>query len=171
MRNVFWLREGVIAGRSGPNRDAWSPKELAGGRIGAVLSVNDGELVHSDDLCAIGINYSCIPLSDAAPPQPGDLQACVDALPKALRFVLSSIKTGRSVLVHCSSGKDRTGMFLTYYLCATESLAPARAIEEVRRVRPVALSAEGWETFALDVLRELVPDQLEQGKDGRNAVA
>jgi protein-tyrosine phosphatase len=88
-----------------------------------------------------------------------------------LRFVLSSIKTGRSVLVHCSSGKDRTGMFLTYYLCATESLAPARAIEEVRRVRPVALSAEGWETFALDVLRELVPDQLEQGKDGRNAVA
>ena len=121
MRNVFWLREGAIAGRSGPNRA-----------------------------------YSCVPLSDAAPPLPGDLQTCVDALPKALRFVLSEIESERCVLVHCTSGKDRTGMFLTYYLCATEGLAPTRAIEEVRRVRPVALSAEGWETFTLDVMRELV---------------
>jgi protein-tyrosine phosphatase len=158
MRNVFWLREGVIAGRSGPNRDAWSPEELAGGGIGAVLSVNDGELVHSEDFCAVGIDYSCVPLSDAAPPQPGDLRTCVDALPKALRFALSSIESGRRVLVHCTSGKDRTGMFLTYYLCATEGLAPAHAVEQVRIVRPVALSADGWETFTLDVLRELLPD-------------
>lgn len=171
MRNVFWLREGVIAGRSGPNRDAWNPKELADGGIGAVLSVNDGELVHSEDLCAVGINYSCVPLSDAAPPQPGDLQTCVDALPRALRFALSSIESGRGVLVHCRSGKDRTGMFLTYYLCATEGLTPPRAIEEVRRVRPIALSAEGWETLTLDVLRELKPNRLEEGDDGRIAVA
>ncbi len=158
MRNVFWLREGVIAGRSGPNRDAWNPSELAGGGIGAVLSVNDGELVHSGDLSAIGISYRCIPLSDAAPPQHGDRQTCVDALPKALRFVLGSIESGRRVLVHCSAGKDRTGMFLAYFLCATEGLAPTRAIEEVRRVRPIALSAEGWEAFTQDVLRELVPE-------------
>jgi hypothetical protein len=39
------------------------------------------------------------------------------------------------VLVHCSSGKDRTGMFLSYYLCATEGMAPSRAIQEIRRVR------------------------------------
>jgi protein-tyrosine phosphatase len=166
MRNVFWLREGVIAGRSGPNRDAWSPKEFAAAGIGAVLSVNDGELVHSDDLSAVGVDYRCVPLSDSAPPQPGDLQICVEALPRALGFVVSSIESGRSVLVHCSSGKDRTGMFLSYYLCVREGLAPARAIEHVRRVRPIALSAEGWETFTLDVLRQLV-----RGKDGRIAVA
>ena len=155
MRSIFWLREGVIAGRSGPNRNAWNLRELAGGGIGAVLSVNDGELVHAGDLAEIGIDYSCVPLSDAAPPQPGDLRTCIDALPKALRFVLGSIESGRRVLVHCSSGKDRTGMFLAYFLCATEGLAPTRAIEEVRRVRPVALSAEGWEVFTLEVLREL----------------
>jgi protein-tyrosine phosphatase len=166
MRNVFWLREGVIAGRSGPNRDAWTPKELAASGIGAVLSVNDGELVHPDELSVVGVNYNCIPLSDAAPPRPGDLQICVDALPRALRFVVSSIESGRSVLVHCSAGKDRTGMFLSYYLCVTEGLAPARAIEQIRHVRPIALSAEGWETFTLDVLRELV-----RGKDGRIAIA
>jgi len=165
MRKVFWLREGVIAGRSGPNRDAWSPEELAAGGIGAVLSVNDGELVHSDDLSAVGVIYSCVPLSDSAPPRPGDLKICLDALPRGLNFVVSSIESGRNVLVHCSSGKDRTGMFLSYYLCATEGLAPASAIEQVRRVRPIALSAEGWETLTLDVLRELV-----RAKDGRIAV-
>jgi protein-tyrosine phosphatase len=159
MRNVFWLRERVIAGRCGPNREAWNPKDLQGGGIGAVLSVNDGELVHSGDLRAMGIDYGGIPLSDAAPPQAGDLDACVKALPKALEFALSAIESGRSVLVHCSSGKDRTGMFLTYYLCMTEGLAPARAIEEVRRVRPIALSAEGWEAFTLDALRELLLEQ------------
>jgi protein-tyrosine phosphatase len=98
-------------------------------------------------------------LSAAAPPQFGDLHTCVAALPEGLSFVLASIASGRRVLVHCSSGKDRTGMFLTYYLCATEGLAPTRAIEEVRRVRPVALSAEGWETLTLDVLRELLPSR------------
>ena len=166
MRHIFWLREGVIAGRSGPNRDAWTAKELAAGGIGSVLSLNDGELVHSNDLSAAGISYSCIPLSDSAPPRSGDFQICVGALPRALSFVVSSIEAGRSVLVHCSSGKDRTGMFLSYYLCAVEGLAPVRAIEEIRRVRPIALSAEGWEAFALAVLRELV-----RGKDGRIAVA
>ncbi len=159
MRHLFWLREGVIAGRSGPNRDGWSVNELAEGGIGAVLSVNDGELVHSNDLSAAGISYSCIPLSDSAPPRPDDLQICVGALPRALSFAVSSIEAGRSVLVHCSSGKDRTGMFLSYYLCAVEGLAPVRAIGEVRRVRPIALSAEGWEAFALAVLRELVGEK------------
>ena len=166
MRHLFWLREGVIAGRSGPNRDTWSPEELTAGGIGAVLSVNDGELVHSNDLAAAGIDHSCIPLSDSAPPRHGDLQICVDALPKALSFVVTSIEAGRSVLVHCNSGKDRTGMFLSYYLCAKEGLAPARAVDEIRRVRPIALSAEGWEAFTLAVLRELT-----RGTRGRIAVA
>lgn len=156
MHNAFWLRKGVIAGRSGPNRDPWSPQELAAGGIGAVLSVNDGELVHPEDLHGSGIDYRCIPLSDAAPPRPGDVQICVEALPRALRFVLSSIESGRTVLVHCSSGKDRTGMLLTYYLCVTENLTATQAIDEVRRVRPIALSAEGWSGLTLDVLRELL---------------
>src|SRR5690349_13343596 len=79
MRNVFWLRPGVIGGRTGPNYDAWDPKDLAAGGIGAVLSVNDGELVRPDELAAAGIDYCCVPLSDAAPPQLGDLEICVSA--------------------------------------------------------------------------------------------
>lgn len=165
MRNVFWIREGVIGGRSGPNRDAWSPRDLAAGSVGAVLSVNDGELVRANELAEVDIDYCCVPLSDAAPPRPGDLEICVNALPRALSFVLRSIDFHRSVLVHCSSGKDRTGMFLSYFLCATEGLSPSDAIREVRRVRPIALSAEGWDRFAYQVLGELSPVNQMQRKE------
>lgn len=165
MRNVFWIREGVIGGRSGPNRDPWSPKDLVAGGVGAVLSVNDGELVHADELAAAGIAYCCVPLSDAAPPQPGDVEICVEALPRALSFALRSINGHRSVMVHCSSGKDRTGLFLSYFLCATEGLSPDEAVREVRRVRPIALSADGWEAFAYRVLGELrSPGSVRTGK-------
>ena len=155
MRNVFWLRPGVIGGRTGPNSDMWDPKDLAAGGIGAVLSVNDGEFVRPDELAAAGIDYCRVPLSDAAPPQPGDLEICINALPRALSFVVDSIGRHRGVLVHCRSGKDRTGLFLSYYLCVIEGLTPSEAIRELRRVRPVALSAEGWESFSYQVLAEL----------------
>jgi protein-tyrosine phosphatase len=155
MRNVFWLRPCIIGGRTGPNKDIWDPKELASGGIGAIVSVNDGELVHPEELAAAGIDYKCVPLSDAAPPQPGDLEICAAALPEALEFVVKSIKLGRSVLVHCRSGKDRTGMFLSYYLCKVEDLPAAKAIEQVKQVRPIALSADGWESFTLRVLDRL----------------
>jgi protein-tyrosine phosphatase len=152
MRNVFWLRPGVIGGRSGPNLDLWESSELAAGGIGAVLSVNDGELVRADELAAAGIDYRCVPLSDSAPPQPGDVQVCTAALPRALSFAVDTIARQRSVLVHCRSGKDRTGLFLCYYLCVTEGLTADEAVREVRRVRPIALSAEGWESFSYEVL-------------------
>jgi protein-tyrosine phosphatase len=156
MRHVFWLRSDAIGGRCGPNREAWDPQELALGGIGAVLSVNDGELVRPDELAAAGIDYCCVPLSDAAPPLDGDFEVCVNALPHALSFAVRSIAQRRRVLVHCSSGKDRTGMFLAYYLCVTNGLSPDNAIREVRRVRPIALSAGGWELFAQRVLGELI---------------
>ena len=88
MRNVFWLRPSIIGGRTGPNKDIWNPKELADGGVGAIVSVNDGELVHPEELAAVGIDYKCVPLSDAAPPHPGDLELCAAALPEALEFAL-----------------------------------------------------------------------------------
>ena len=155
MRNVFWLRPGIIGGRTGPDKDLWDPRELAEGGIGAIISVNDGESVHPDALAAVGIDYTCVPLSDMAPPMPGDLETCAAALPVALEFARASIESDKSVVVHCHSGKDRTGMFLTYYLCKMEGLSAEQAIEEVRRVRPIALSAEGWELFTREVLARL----------------
>lgn len=153
MQHVFWLIPGKLAGRPGPNQEPWSVDDLQRGGIGAVLSVNNGILVNPDDFHSRGMTYARIPFSDKAPPTPGDLEICLNALPKAYEFVSAEIHAGKAVMVHCTSGKDRTGLLLAYYLMRTAGLNIEQAIHQVRLVRPIALSAEGWDEFAREILR------------------
>lgn len=155
MQHVFWLRSNLIAGRSGPDLDPWFPEQLAAAGFGAVLSVNRANSVYADDLARAGLDYACIPMADNAPPRPGDFEHCVAMLPRAYDFLACVIDGGRIPLVHCTAGKDRTGLVLSDYLCRAEGFAPLDAIGEVRRVRPIALSARGYEDFALEVLTAL----------------
>ena len=152
MQHVFWLLPGVLAGRSGPTRDPWDLTQLHQAGIGAVLSVNDGACCHPDDFDQAGLHYQCTPLSANAPPQPGDLEHCILALPKALAFLDANTLEGRSTLVHCHSGKDRTGLLMAYYLARKFELSPEVAIARVREVRPIAFTAQGWDEFAREVL-------------------
>ena len=101
----------------------------------------------------------------AARVQPGSADLCLivdDPLEQALaeleRHGVEVIDGGRGALVHCSSGKDRTGLALCHYLCRREGYRPPQAVAELRRVRPISLSACGYEEFALEVL-----DALEGG--------
>jgi hypothetical protein len=149
---VFWLIPGKLAGRAGPDRDPWDLYALRAGGIRAVLSVNDGQECRLEDFVAHGIDYACVPFSTNTPPLPGDHRICLDALPKAHAFAAAHVAAGRAVLVHCTAGKDRTGLFLSYFLMRQAGLTPHGAIEAVRRVRPMALSAAGWDTFAREVL-------------------
>jgi protein-tyrosine phosphatase len=152
MQHVFWLLPGILAGRPGPNREPWQVDALRNAGVGAVLSVNDGELCHAEDLAAAGIDYRCLPLSANAPPREGDLQHCRAVLPQAYAFVWEKASAGVASLVHCYSGKDRTGLFMAYFLVRSQGLQPHDAIARIKDVRPIALSAEGWDQFALDVL-------------------
>jgi protein-tyrosine phosphatase len=152
MNHVFWLVPGVLAGRSGPNRDPWDAQDLRAGGIGAILSVNDGGACHPEDFAALGMSYRCIPLSDNEPPRDGDMEHCLVALPEAYDYVRGELDEQRAVLVHCRSGKDRTGLFMCYFLIRESGMSIDDAIAEVRRVRPIALSAEGWQDLAVAVL-------------------
>ncbi|MDH3688709.1 MAG: dual specificity protein phosphatase family protein [Gammaproteobacteria bacterium] len=152
MDKVFWVIDGQLAGRPGPDQDPWRLDALKTGGIGAVLSVNDGVLCHPRDFEAMGMSYACIPMSDNAPPFPGDHERCIKALPLAYEFAESEIDKGMGVLVHCSAGKDRTGLFLSYFLMRQYGFTITQAIGRVREVRPIALSAEGWDEFAPQVL-------------------
>ena len=153
MRHIFWLIPGVLAGRTGPSKDLWDLTEIRSNGIGAVLSVNHGELCHPADFMDAGLRYRCVPLSPNAPPEEGDLEHCKAALPVATGWVRELESAGIATLVHCHSGKDRTGLFMAHYLMESRGLSPEAAIAEVKRVRPIALSAPGWDDFALAVLR------------------
>lgn len=155
MHEVFWLLPNKLGGRPGPERSHWRLPALRDAGVGAVLSVNDGVLCHPKDFRALDIAYACIPLSDNAPPQPGDDAVCLEALPNAYRFVKQQLDDERVTIVHCSSGKDRTGLFLAYYLMQVNGLSAATAFDRIRSIRPIAFTAIGWDELALDVLRQV----------------
>lgn len=151
MEKVFWLREGLLAGRSGPNLDPWDLAEFKAGGFAAILSVNDGEMVHESLIRSLGINYANIPMSSNAPVRQGDKELCLKNLPHAMKFIGENSSNG-PVLIHCRSGKDRTGLVLAASLIATEASDVDAAMKEVLKVRPIAFSAEGWLDFSMDVL-------------------
>lgn len=155
MQHVFWLVKDELCGRPGPNHQPWQPSELAAAGIGAVLSVNNAESVDTENLVASGLTHLCVPLAAHAPPQEGELELCLQRLPLAYDFVLAHIDRGSSVLVHCRHGKDRTGLFMAYFLMRRQGLSPQNAIARVKEVRSIALTAEGWDEFAPSVLQAI----------------
>jgi protein-tyrosine phosphatase len=155
VKHVFWLVPGRLAGRAGPNREPWDPRALRAMGIDVVLSLNDGECCNRAEIAAADLDYRCIALPPNEPPQPGDEAICAASLPVAYDFVRAHHADDRIVLVHCSAGKDRTGLFMSYFLMREHGLDVDAAIARVRDVRPRALSAMGWETLARRVLADL----------------
>ncbi len=151
MNKVFWLKKGIIAGRTGPNADNWDLNEIKACGFSAILSVNDGEAVHETLISNLGMDYSNIPMSPNAPIRKGDKDFCLNNLPRAMAFIRKNLKTG-PILIHCRSGKDRTGMVLAAYLIEFEECSAKQAMDIVLDVRPIAFSAEGWVDFGIDVL-------------------
>ena len=152
MKHIFWLIEDQLCGRPGPNHEPWDAGELRSAGVGAVLSVNNADSVYVNEFSATGISHRCIPLAANAPPRDGDLELCLTRLPLAYEYALDEIGSGNSLLVHCRQGKDRTGLFMAYFLQQKLGISSAEAIDRVKTVRPIALSAEGWDQFAIDVL-------------------
>jgi len=152
MQHVFWLIDNEICGRPGPNHQPWNPEEFSAAGIGAILSVNFAESVYEDELTPHGISHKCVPLAANAPPAPDELELCLERLPVAYQFTRHHVEAGKSVLVHCRQGKDRTGLFMAYYLMRRNQLSVDEAIRQVKIVRPIAMSAEGWDLFVPEVL-------------------
>lgn len=153
MRHVFWL-ESRLAGRPGPTEEEWSAPALKRAGIDAILNVSEHEEPTSE--CrALGIDVVWVPMPVTCPPEEEDEAECAAAIPEAYGFVASHLANHRTVLVHCVRGCDRTGLVLAHHLTVTQGLPPERALATVRRVRPEAITAPGWEDMALRVMRDL----------------
>ncbi|MCZ4336658.1 dual specificity protein phosphatase family protein [Shewanella colwelliana] len=154
MQHLFWLVEGKIAGRCGPNKVMWDIALLKQAGIGAVISVNGGDMCDTLEFDKHDILYACVPFSSNVPPTEDDLALCVEQLPKALDFIRRCEDKQIPVMIHCRSGKDRTGLLMAYYLMQNGA-APLHAVSQVRAIRDIAFTAEGWDQFAFDVLYAL----------------
>ncbi len=155
MRSVFWLIRDAIGGRPGPQLEPWSVAELRAAGFDAVINLSE----HPTDFAAFeaaGMEVSWVPLPTDVPPTKESEEQCVEALPRAFAFVSAQMSQGRRVLVHCHAGKDRTGMLLAVLVAKKESLSARAAIQRVRDVRPLAITAPGWEALALKVIPRVV---------------
>jgi protein-tyrosine phosphatase len=151
MDKLFWIVPGRLAGRPGPDEEPWDLQAFHQAGIGAILSVNDGRLCNPREMAKFDIAYACYSLSDSAPPQPGDAEKCLGILPSTYEFIETQLGQERTVMVHCSGGNDRTGLCLGYFLMRHRGLSPDQALHTLRAARPTALSAKGWESFALQI--------------------
>lgn len=151
---MFWIKDGLVAGRPGPDLVPWVPSELADAGFRSVLSVYDKPPDESE-LAAVGIRSVWHPLPLDVPPTQRTADRCCAALPLVREHLQHEVESGRAVLVHCLGGCDRTGLTLAFFLMKENALTPQEAISDVRRSRPEALSMDGWEELAVHVLSEL----------------
>ena len=160
MRHTYWLIPNKLCARPGPNEHPWDPQELYNAGIRAVLSVNRAEAVVPKELSRLGITYKRVTLPMATPPGAKDIRVCRRRLPKAYEFAKKQIDAGRPLLVHCRHGKDRTGLFLAYYLSQHYSISADQAIEEVRSRNAGCLTAYGWQNLARELIGQVAPAKL-----------
>jgi protein-tyrosine phosphatase len=154
MDHVFWVLDDRLGGRPGPTKEPWRLADL---RFAIDVVVNISE--HASPVAefdALGIEHTWIPLPTTVPPHAEAQRSCLESLPRAEAYLSEQLQAGHRVLVHCVSGKDRTGMLLAYHLARTNGLTARESLSQVRKVRPEALSAEGWEAMAIRVISQLL---------------
>lgn len=157
MKHIYWIIEKKIAGRPGPDMEAWKPNALFKGGFRAILTLNGGRDVDEKALAKAGLEHYRIAIPMTEPPQPEAVEIARDLFPEAYDWVAQKIREAKPVLVHCTHGNDRTGLFLLYFLVRHEGLAFQEALRKLKIIRPSSLIAYGWENLAYELIPTLVP--------------
>ncbi len=151
MKYVYWAIPGILAGRPGPDEFQWNFIELKQAGFGAILSL------HNDprglkDIDKHGFVHKLLTLPNSVPPSTDDYFTYQQLLPEAISFISQNVSAGAPTLLHCHSGKDRTGVILICYLCTVEKMNPLEAIGKLRTVKPSLLSSDGYEAMVYRLL-------------------
>ena len=146
MKHVFWLLEGLLAGRPGPAQVPWNPEELRAGGLLSVVSLNTEP--DPAELEAAGLRHYSLPMTPILPLSEALQAMLLQRLEAVLATTHAEVSAGQPTLLHCHAGKDRTGLALTAYLVRYHGLEVEEAIAQVRDARPTAMSAPGYEATA-----------------------
>ena len=152
MNSIFWAIPNILAGRPGPNMQPWDPVNLYDQGIRSILTTNLGEEVDPATLHSAGLVHEHFYFPIGEPPDSEQFEIGLEVLPLAYRWYCTAPKP---MLVHCSAGKDRTGLFIAYVLMLHDSMNVEEAMKNTREIRPIAFTATGWESFVFELLSEL----------------
>jgi protein-tyrosine phosphatase len=152
MDKVYWVIDDRLGGRRGPNQEPWSLAAIKAGGVTMVVSLTERMFNRSVDFASVEIKHVCLPLSSNAPPLPGDEFNIASLLPGLVGILRKELAGNGKVVVHCSSGKDRSALLLAYYLKTTNQISTGTALDIVRSKNPEMLSAHGWLDMAIRIL-------------------
>jgi protein-tyrosine phosphatase len=143
---TYWLIDHLLAGRVGPVERPWDIEKLREAGIKVIVSLN-GE-ANAAEIAAAGMRHYVLPQTPALPLFRRDKDELLRGIEPVLDVIHREVSEGHPTLVHCHSGKDRTGVVLTAFLVRYEGLSIEDAIARVRAVKPNAMSAPGYEATA-----------------------
>lgn len=101
---------------------------LAKQGIGSILTLTVDPLP-PEFTKGVGVVTGHVPMKDHEPP-------AVDALTRAVDFVIEQREAGRAVLVHCLAGEGRTGCTLAAYAIAEGNVSADDAMAALRKLKP-----------------------------------
>lgn len=154
MQHLYWVIDRQLAGRPGPSSCPWHPEDLYVGGIRAVVSLANEE--HVEDLTAYHLDHCRADFPPVTLFSKGMRKAFIyQALP-VWALLHEHVTSGIPTLVHCHAGKDRTGAVLAGYLITYQGVSPEAALEQVRAVKPDAMTAPGY----AEVLELLTPGRI-----------
>jgi protein-tyrosine phosphatase len=146
VEHVYWLIDGLLAGRQGPVQAPWNLEAIRAAGVQIIVSLNTEP--DPAAIAAVGLRHHSLPMTPALPIVAPLQELLLGQLAPVLKAVHAEVSAGQPVLVHCHAGKDRTGLVLAAYLVRYHGLDVDEAIARVRVVQPIALSAPGYEATA-----------------------
>jgi protein-tyrosine phosphatase len=143
VEQVYWVIDGLLAGRPGPVEAPWDARALRAAGFRTIVSLNS-EPDPTEIADAALLHYSLS--QPAILPVSKPLQdMMLHGLTEVLDVLHAEVDAGRMTLVHCHSGKDRTGLVLAAFLIRHRGLDVEQALDRVRAANPIAMSAPGYE--------------------------
>jgi protein-tyrosine phosphatase len=157
MQHVYWVIDGLLAGRPGPKLEPWDPAELYAGGIRTVISLATEEV--TEDLAPYGLLHYRAQFPPVILFSAGMRKAFIHQALPVWRFIHEQLEGGNPTLVHCHAGQDRTGVILAGYLITYRGVPADQALQTLRAAKATAMAAEGY-AEALDLLKAgEIPDR------------
>ncbi len=154
MRHVYWVIDGLLAGRPGPVLEPWDPAELYKAGFRTVISLAAEE--DTEDLAPYGLLHHRASFPPVVLFSTGMRKAFIHQTLPVWRLIDEQMTLGRPTLLHCHAGQDRTGAILAGYLIVYEGQTPTQALRRLRKVKRYAMTAEGYK----EVLGLLRPGEI-----------
>lgn len=137
-RNFSWLSVNRLAASACPSSEL-ELLSLRGLNIGHVITLSPEMLPPPCIQTIDGLAWTVIPVPNFKPASIQDFELFFSVIDEVC-FAKES-----SVLVHCASGRGRTGMFLAAFLIKYQGLTAKQAIERVRDLRPRSIETRDQE--------------------------